>query len=62
MPFYFNLPSPTLKVEVVYNFLVAYDIPTNHVSKLLWYVVMFFFSSYFTSGDKVYKAWGRFYI
>ena len=43
MPFYFNLPSPTLKVEVVYNFLVAYDMPTNHVSKLLWYVVMFSF-------------------
>ena len=26
----------------IYNFLVAYDIPTNHVSKLDWYLFIYF--------------------
>ena len=52
-----------------YNFRVAYDMPTNHVSKLLWYVVMFSFppilplaTKYIKVGvDLVYKARGCLY-
>ena len=68
----FQSPIPYLNSGIIiqnYNFLVAYDIPTNHVSKLLWYVVMFSFppilplaTKYIKLGvDLVYKERGGLY-